>query len=631
MAPSAPARRCVFCDQANDLTREHVWPDWLNDVLSDPLGWTITHSNPDRKREWERQTPRLDQTVRRVCGKCNHGWMSDLEGEAQELITHMLFGNPVKLDPDQQDVLLRWSYKTTLTLSLASETSAIPIDHMRHFYEHRKPWPSNDVRVGCYIGTRWTAFFRDQALFAEGPGLAPTLPNGYVTAMTLGHLLVHTIGTHSVDRIDVTYSQPGAFHRLWPPKNHPIRWPPLVKVDDAALDKSVRFGKTDLYQLVEELGLEDRPPNPARHKRHGRAHDSPALSVDCGASSRLCGPNVAVVETDGGRIDVARLDAVVARAHRHDLNENSVGHDKAFSHQVIHKRRIGSRVREGVGLLSGCGVFERTVHLRRRICLARCLTVRLARSGVRRPFVAPGWDFQDRRPFLPTRALEAAYNLRDERDIGERIEKRPDAKAKQHSNHDCGSRHCTASGWTVRWHWTPIERPNDVGWRRIYDVPRLRLNVPAIRTPRAVPGPRHAVDFDQARCPVDLLRGTTGNDEQDAREDHSAYDERAPKEAPEDQDHDAQYDQRPPRPHAHDRHLSRPCCSESDPRSISLSGATAGHRGLRPLAVRLGTTGSESSGLLIYIEPGTRELRPLAASERRASLRACPAPACPHR
>ncbi len=262
MVRSTGARRCVFCDQANGLTREHVWPDWLNDVFRDPLGWTITHSTPDRAREWERQTPRLDQTVRRVCGKCNHGWMSDLEGEAKDLVTHMIFGNPIVLQPEHQDLLLRWSYKTTLMLSLASETSAIPIDHMRYFYANRSPGPSTDVRLGHYSGARWSAFFRDQALFGEGPGLQPTLPNGYVTAMAIGHLLVHVLGQHNEERIAVTYRQPGAFHRLWPSKSHAIRWPPLVAVDDEALERAVRFGKTDLYGLVEELDKK-APPNPA--------------------------------------------------------------------------------------------------------------------------------------------------------------------------------------------------------------------------------------------------------------------------------------------------------------------------------------------------------------------------------
>ncbi len=246
------ARTCVFCNE-NGVTREHAWPDWLNSILRDREGWTFTHSDEDRgiARQWT--GPRLDQTVRRVCGTCNGGWMSQLEADTKPIIVPMILGRNVRLDSFQQELLRRWAYKTILMLALASETSPIPTSHYSWFYEHRDPPPSVNLRMAMYAGTRWTNYFRNQALAVEGGDLEPTYPNGYYATVVVGRLTFQALGHHGLDAISVGHRAPGAFLQIWPARGHDLRWPPVYGMSDKELEAATRFTRNELSELAKSL------------------------------------------------------------------------------------------------------------------------------------------------------------------------------------------------------------------------------------------------------------------------------------------------------------------------------------------------------------------------------------------
>jgi hypothetical protein len=108
------ARRCAFCGRRADSS-EHAWPDWLLSLLG---------RGPKYRYDVER---RLDDraplkwsgsrvlTVKRVCRSCNNGWMSDLETQAQPILTRLVRGDrPLSLDPAQQATIAAWCRKTAM-------------------------------------------------------------------------------------------------------------------------------------------------------------------------------------------------------------------------------------------------------------------------------------------------------------------------------------------------------------------------------------------------------------------------------------------------------------------------------------------------------------------------------------
>jgi hypothetical protein len=89
MAETSAGRRCVFCG-GRGLTNEHALPAWISrDVFNDAA--SVEHSvlaQGHSPRTFSSNS--FDQTVKQVCGPCNHGWMSQLEVEARGVIEPML-------------------------------------------------------------------------------------------------------------------------------------------------------------------------------------------------------------------------------------------------------------------------------------------------------------------------------------------------------------------------------------------------------------------------------------------------------------------------------------------------------------------------------------------------------------
>ena len=87
---SSPPQKCIFCQQKGNLTKEHVYGNWLNKfITTSELG---THSNAgfsytsqpnntiNNIRYYEtsrRQGKVTNTTARVVCSTCNNGWMRD--------------------------------------------------------------------------------------------------------------------------------------------------------------------------------------------------------------------------------------------------------------------------------------------------------------------------------------------------------------------------------------------------------------------------------------------------------------------------------------------------------------------------------------------------------------------------
>ncbi|ORL38315.1 hypothetical protein A6I87_02710 [Prescottella equi] len=61
--------------------------------------------------------PQVDlsrQTIRKVCGQCNNGWMSRLELDAKAVLTRMQEAKPIILERGELETLRRWALKTAV-------------------------------------------------------------------------------------------------------------------------------------------------------------------------------------------------------------------------------------------------------------------------------------------------------------------------------------------------------------------------------------------------------------------------------------------------------------------------------------------------------------------------------------
>ncbi len=109
-------RQCLFCDQ-NAATKEHIWPLWLTRRFDTPHGVAV-----DAERSgvalpgWRQQ--RHEIAARFVCGKCNNGWMSSLEGRAKPTIERLLDQDSSEIDAAAQATLITWATKSAMVFEV---------------------------------------------------------------------------------------------------------------------------------------------------------------------------------------------------------------------------------------------------------------------------------------------------------------------------------------------------------------------------------------------------------------------------------------------------------------------------------------------------------------------------------
>ena len=117
---------CVFCHQPATLTGEHIWSDWIGNLLK--VRKYRFHKDDEHGRPVEEWTgPRLNWKIKIVCKACNSGWMSDLENDhAKPVLTGMIEQRPVSLLPLGRASLAAFTFKTMVVADFIKLTQNKP-------------------------------------------------------------------------------------------------------------------------------------------------------------------------------------------------------------------------------------------------------------------------------------------------------------------------------------------------------------------------------------------------------------------------------------------------------------------------------------------------------------------------
>jgi hypothetical protein len=265
---------CVFCGFSGKLTGEHVFGDWLTRI---GLGLEPVPHAAGRLNRIGRGLgvrPPFRQTVRDVCGACNHGWMSRLELAAQRGLTPFILGEFGTIGPDDQGLIAAWVQKTALVAMLVSpeeERAAgygLPAAEYRELHAMRdqaQPLPASQFWIGQYDGVRdWSVRVTPLVVAVEDLP-EPDQPQGYAMTIVLGALILRGVRfTTPSLQLEVTTRQ--ELPQLWPSMG-PVAWPDGAVVDDATF-LSFTAGK-EVRSLEQHIGL--RPWKPATDLEDSRA------------------------------------------------------------------------------------------------------------------------------------------------------------------------------------------------------------------------------------------------------------------------------------------------------------------------------------------------------------------------
>ncbi len=235
----------MFCHrEGQKLTLEHIYPDWLSSLFNKGLKGTNEVSSDNVNRVWQGRV--FQEKVKLVCGHCNNGWMSAIEGETKHLITSLAFthdGHAFSKE-DQRKVTL-WVQKTILVMNKATGGVGdfdIPIGFYERLYQTKQPLSNVMVSMGWRMLANGS---KDQPLASfeikqvntvqaekkSADMLRMQMENGaliWTAVLALGNVVFHVVGTNINGDLEVGSSDPRMFSQINPfveSISWPLEWP----------------------------------------------------------------------------------------------------------------------------------------------------------------------------------------------------------------------------------------------------------------------------------------------------------------------------------------------------------------------------------------------------------------------
>jgi hypothetical protein len=229
------ARGCIFCG-AKPLTREHLFPLWLSEIVRDGADF-FSHAD-GKGRNWSH--PKLDIKVKCVCGPCNWGWMHELEDEAAPTLTPLIRGEARTLTANDQRLIGRWVAKTaTVVTSVERRAAQVPADLRRLVRDQTEPPRNVHIDLYAYGPGLRAVWYRADVLQMESVKLyrPPNVGHLHSVALSVGHF-VALAGIFPVANMTVMPPPGDATFRvnIWP-GGPDVDWPPQGILDEDGLDR----------------------------------------------------------------------------------------------------------------------------------------------------------------------------------------------------------------------------------------------------------------------------------------------------------------------------------------------------------------------------------------------------------
>lgn len=160
-----PQGKCAFCGNPG-ITKAHIFPEWLQpfnpatgDAHEEITGRFETFESSALMAPYSiriRQGSTGSRKVRKVCGKCNSGWMSSIEERCKPIVVNLLNGEDIALNLDSQKLLAAWLSLIAMTHELLKVlTPAIPHTDREYLRANQEPPPRWRIWLARYPGRRW--------------------------------------------------------------------------------------------------------------------------------------------------------------------------------------------------------------------------------------------------------------------------------------------------------------------------------------------------------------------------------------------------------------------------------------------------------------------------------------------
>lgn len=248
MANKEPGR-CVFCD-GRGMSKEHIWSEWIHKIVPripchfdlsiiakmDPVEKTATITPGISPRQGSLNSRR----VRKVCERCNSGWMSGIVSRAKPPLEQMVLGNVVVLNRANQRDISAWIALTSIMAQYTDDsTRTISETERKHVWINEEPSPLWVISIGkCDFESSDPVLYRHRSgrfLRKVGININSTKEQNFcVSTHCVGQLILQAFCTSS----SILYMQflrgfvPRNMRTIWPSSTDDLGWPlaPVIAV-----------------------------------------------------------------------------------------------------------------------------------------------------------------------------------------------------------------------------------------------------------------------------------------------------------------------------------------------------------------------------------------------------------------
>jgi hypothetical protein len=216
--------------------------------------------------------PKPTVAVKRVCGSCNNGWMSELEESARPILSPLILarGAPVELALADQLIVSRWAFKTALMADFHSRAATrlfLPSVHAAFFRNRLPPQPNCGIWIAAYSGSPVRLGIQargsDMQLHWHNPAASGVVHlKAQVMTITIISLVLQVFRYDGDVSLIKNLHEPRGTCLIWPPNTHPVKWPPdAVVFDDDQLNAVANRegGDMSLMEESSRFSLPDAP------------------------------------------------------------------------------------------------------------------------------------------------------------------------------------------------------------------------------------------------------------------------------------------------------------------------------------------------------------------------------------
>lgn len=196
---------CIFCGGEGNLSKEHVFPDWMKQLF--PRDSRSTHvEGVINWRDGQPSAPIMKQRLghsgtrktRVVCQACNNGWMSRLENDVKPILATLVLGQRNCILRDELRLLAMWAAKSGCVAEHAIQNKAI-LQTERDIVRAGGIPPNWRVLIFPYSGKEYSELYMWQHSGTIESTIKPGGHRSYRYIKTslwgMGHVIIYLLST----------------------------------------------------------------------------------------------------------------------------------------------------------------------------------------------------------------------------------------------------------------------------------------------------------------------------------------------------------------------------------------------------------------------------------------------------